>query len=465
MIFFQPSEVLRVPEQSIKNQNRLMVIGVLIAAVILTLAVAFQARQRMIKKEQTHSTAQVNDFDRWMVVVPEFLHQRINYTSDSFPTPPITLLLFAPLTFLSPANAQFVWVCCKLPFCLVIFGALWKLVDRAGVRLGTVSLLLVLAVWLWPVLGDMQEGQTNLAMLLPLATGLSLAQLEGVTWQWLAGILIALAICIKVTPLIFLIYFLWKRRGHISAAIFAGLGLWLFLVPALAFGWRQNMLWLTQWTRIMILPYLTQGRVEYFVGQSVPSFLSRLLRHVPAFHYHASGSRRWHYMYVNIFNLPAAVSDWIIRGFLAAIGVLGLWWSRNKLPSLKTRRYVLEIGAVAVFELWASPRTWVPHYVTLAMTLFATAMILCDSAAPEKLRRRAFGALTLAALLMFLTSDVGKIFGHNGHRWLLTIGVSLWATVLLVWTIFTAGMALEPAGEDGHPGPQNLSTGQDARAA
>ena len=427
------------------NRSRAIAAIILGIGLILTIVTAFQAHMRQEKKEITHATYQVNDFDRWMVEVPEFLHQHINYTSDTFPNPPVTLLAFAPLTELSSPDAQFCWVCCKYFFCLIIFSALWNLIKQAGVRIPLPAVLLILGVWLWPVLGDMQEGQTNLLMLTPLALGLWAAQADKIWLKQFGGVLVALAICIKVTPIIFLIYFLWKRQWNVALGILLGLVLWLLFVPGIAFGWRQNLLWLGQWANIMILPYVTGGHVEYFVGQSVPSFVSRLIRHVPAFHYHKPGSTVWHYQYVNFLSLPAKVSDRIIRIFLMAIGLVGLWWSRRKLCTLKCRRYALEIGAVAAFELWASPRTWVPHYVTLAMTLFAVAMVLGDPLMTAAIRKRAAITLGIAGFLMFLTTDVGKVFGHNGHRWLLTIGVSLWASVLLVWTIF--GAAAQPVAQ------------------
>lgn len=421
--------------QDVRRLVAWIVVGIAIA---ITVVAAIQARQRQIKKEQTHSTHQVNDFDRWMTEVPQFLQPHpVNYVSDSFPTPPVTLLVFAPLTWISPANAQFVWVCCKFFFALGIFLLSLQIVRRAGVEPSVLALLLVLAVWLWPVLGDMQEGQTNLLMLLPLTAGLWFIQNDHRSGQWLGGLLVALAICIKVTPIIFLIYLLWQRRWVASLAVLVGMVVWLLVVPALAFGWSQNLLWLNQWFHIMILPYVEHGRVQYYVGQSVPSFLSRLIRNVPAFTYNKHTGHPLP-QYVNVLSLHRNLADWLIRGILVVVGLIGLWWMRARVASARSRDYVLQIGAVAAFMLWASPRTWVPHYVSLIFTLMAVAMVLSDTAQVYARRRQAALALAVAAFLMFLTTDVGKVFGPNGHRWLLTIGVSLWASVLLMYVIFTA---------------------------
>ncbi len=421
----------QLPPAEHAQQVRIFVIAALVAAGILMIILAFQARARQAEKIRTHSTSQVNDFDRWMTMVPQFLHQHVNYVSDSFPTAPVTLMIFAPFTTVSPPAAQFFWACCKYFFVIVIFAACWRMTKNAGVTLSVTALLLILAVWIWPVIIDVQEGQTNLLMLLPLTTGLLVAQMEDRWYSpWLGGLLVSLAICIKVTPLIFLVYFLYRRRWRLSLAIVLGIACWLFIVPALAFGWGQNMLWLRQWTNIMIVPYLKRGHIVYFVGQSVPSYLGRLLRHVPAFHWH-DGARVTP-VYINIVNLPGPVVDVLTRVVLGAIALAGAWWMRHKLPTLRSRRYLLEIGCVAAFMLWASERTWVPHYVTLGITLFATAMVFSDPEEPFESQRRAMVALIAAAVLMFFTSDVAKIFGPNGGQIMRTVGVSLWAGVLLV---------------------------------
>lgn len=412
-------------------------VGIILAVgLIVTIVAAFQARVRVIHREKTGSTHYVNDLDRWMVVVPPFIQHHVPYTSDTFPTPPVTLAIFGPLTWFSPPNAQWIWAFCKYFFCVGIFWAVFHISRQAGVHLSITAMLLILAVWFWPALQDIQEGQTNLLMLLPLTLGLCAAQLDEAGWKYPGGILIGFAVCIKVTPLVFLIYFLWKRQWRVAGGIIGGLILGFLLIPAAIFGWRQNLTWLRQWTRIMIVPYLGGGHLTYFAGQSIPVFISRLIRHVPAFPMTPDKMHPAHY--VNVINVPAPVSDMIIRILLVAIGLVGLWWSRRPLPTLRHRRYVMEIGGVAAFMLWASPRTWVPHFVTLILTLTAAGMIMSDPLMTYVMRRRALFALSVAAFLMFLTTDVGKIFGPNGHRWMLTIGVSLWASVLLMLVIFTA---------------------------
>jgi hypothetical protein len=59
-------------------------------------------------------------------------------------------------------------------------------------------------------------------------------------------------------------------------------GIWL-AVPAAVFGWDQNLRWLTEWSRIMIVPYVAHGTVVCAMSQSFGSFALRSFSAVPVF--------------------------------------------------------------------------------------------------------------------------------------------------------------------------------------
>ena len=175
------------------------------------------------------------------------------------------------------------------------------------------------------------------------------------------------------------------------------------------------------------------------VGESLPSFLLRLLTHTPAFvTYHHGAAKNY---YVNIFNWPVPLAQRMIRGLLVGIGVIGLIWMRRRLPTLKSRRYIFELGAVAAFLLWAESWCWVPHYVTLIFTLMAAGLIADDAEAKPTARIRMIILLAAGAILMAMTSDVVKIFGPHASNYSRTLDPVLFAGVLLVLGIMTAGYA------------------------
>jgi hypothetical protein len=250
-----------------------------------------------------------------------------------------------------------------------------------------------------------------------------------------AGVLIALGIAMKVTPVIFVGYFIWRRRWLVAAAALAGIVLWS-LVPAIAFGWDQNIRWLGQWSRIMLLPYLAQGKVAYATSQSAGSFALRLLTETPAFDTHRAGIAESHYM--NVLSLSPTIVDQIVRAMMVATVTAGLWWTRNPLRTLRARRYVVEVGAVAAFMLWFSERTWIPHYVSFVLPLAAAGMIVSDPGVREERRHSVRQSLIVFAAATLLASEIGRVFGRDGVDWAKAAGVYLWPSVLLTFVTLRA---------------------------
>ena len=418
---------------------RISVTRFLIVAALVTLGVAVQQHYRVTLKLQDPLGGHINDFDRWMIMAPRFLHDRVDYVDDRLPTPPLSLLVLAPFTLLSRPAAQFVWVCLKLPLAALVFAFSAAIVRRSGARLTPSAVALMVACWWLPVILDMQEGQVNFLALVPLVAALLVVQNNTVRSDISAGALIGLAAAVKVTPVIFAAYFLWKRRWIVATAAVVSLAVWLLVVPAIAFGWDQNLRWLDQWTRIMIVPYVTNGTVVYAVSQSFGSFLLRLLSAVPAFESNRQDLVLSHSMNVAALAQPAVFQ--LVRGAMMAVAAVGLVWMRRPLPTLHCRQYLLEIGAVAAFMLWFSERTWVHHYVSFILTLSAAGAILSDVTEPEASRRLVKHALIVFSIATFFASEAGRVFGPDGVDWAKSFGVFLWPSVFLVFAAIRPALA------------------------
>jgi hypothetical protein len=419
---------------------------------IATLIIGIQAWHRQVKDLALPHPVDINDFNRWLRMLPQFLHQHAAITGYSWPMPPVTILLLAPLSWLSFPAAQFTWVLCKPVMLAIIFYSVLAIVRRGGGKIAPLPMALILLTWFWPVVGDMQEGQMNLFMLAPLAAGLCLIQREETWSDLLGGLLIALAVAIKVTPVIFIIYFLWRRRWLPAIAMMGGIIFWLFVPLALFFGLHQSIRWNQQYVHAMIAPYLVNGSVAVTSGESLPSFLIRLLAHRAAFiTYHHGVAKKY---YVNVLDVSAPVAQKIVRAVLIAIGVIGLIWMRKGLSTLKSRRYIFELGAVTAFMLWAEAWGWVPHYVLLIFALMAAGMIASDPAASIAVRRRMIFLMAVAAVLMAMTSDLVKIFGPHAANYSRTFDPVLFAGMILVLGMMTAGypwsVATAPAVQPSH---------------
>ncbi len=414
---------------------------------IASLVIAVQAWHRQAKELALPHPLDINDFNRWLRMLPLFLHQHVAVTGNLWPMPPFTFVLLAPFSWLSFPAAQFTWVLCKPVLLAIIFYSVLTIVRRCGGKITPLPMALILLTWFWPVVGDMQEGQMNLLMLTPLAAGLCLIQRERTWSDLLGGLLVAMAVAIKVTPLIFLVYLLWRRRWIAASAMLIGIAFWLYIPLAIFFGPHQSILWNQQYFHAMIAPYLVQGAVTVPSGESLPSFLLRLLTHTPAFvTYHHGLAKNY---YVNVFNWPIPLAQRIIRGLLVGIGVIGLIWMRRRLPTLKSRRYIFELGAVAAFLLWAESWCWVPHYVTLIFTLMAAGLIAGDAEAQPATRKRMVILLAAGAILMAMTSDMVKILGPHASNYSRTVDPVLFAGIILVLGIMTAGYSWPVATAEG----------------
>ena len=405
-------------------------------ALIVTVGIAYQQHYRTTLKLADPAGGHISDFDRWMIMTPRFLNERVDYVNDDLPTPPISLMIFGPLSQLSRPNAAFVWVLVKLPLACAVFLLAAAIVARAGVRLTPEAIVLMIAGWWLAVIVDMQEGQTNFLALAPLVAGLYLAQGERGTSDAAAGALIGLGVGMKVTPIIFVVYFAWRRRFTVAAAALASVAVCSLLVPSLAFGWSQNLRWFEQWTRIMILPFASEGHIFYSTSQSVPSTALRLLTDAPAFDAHHGGVTERHFM--NVLSLSNGAVRQIVRTLMVATGLAGLWWTRRRLATLRSQRYVFEIAAVAAFMLWFSERTWVHHYVSFIITLAAAGMVLSDPARAESARRLVRTSLFIFAATTFFASEAGKLLGRDGVDWAKAVGVYLWPSIFVTAAVLMA---------------------------
>ena len=131
--------------------GRRFVTWMLVIAALVTLGVAVQQHYRVTLKLQDPLGGHINDFDRWMIMAPRFLHDRVDYVNDRFPTPPLSLMALAPFTALSRPAAQFAWVCLKLPLACLVLLLSAGIVSRSGARLTPSAMALIVACWWLPV--------------------------------------------------------------------------------------------------------------------------------------------------------------------------------------------------------------------------------------------------------------------------------------------------------------------------
>src|SRR5262245_58160673 len=148
----------------------------------------------------------------------ENIYQRFTY-----PNPPIMALMLRPLAELPPVTGALTWFFLKVALAVLAFAAIFRVVESPGTSFPPWAAMLAVLLSVRPILGDLSHGNVNILILF-----LVCAMLFAFRYQWdiTAGVILALAIACKVTPALFVGYFLWKRAWRVLAG--CGIGMITF---------------------------------------------------------------------------------------------------------------------------------------------------------------------------------------------------------------------------------------------
>jgi hypothetical protein len=267
-----------------------------------------------------------------------------------------------------------------------------------------------------PIMGDLYHNNVNIFILF-LLTGSLFAFSRG--RRMTSGVILGLAIACKVTPALFIPYFLWKRAWGALAGCTLGLILFLLIVPGLFLGMDRNLTLLSSWEKQMIEPFVVNGKVaSEHNNQSLPGLAYRLATHSPSFS--KFDYDLWKYTpleYHNWLALTPKTVQWFLKGCMAAFVVLVIWSCRT--PSLRLapagsfKSYcpswpsAAEFSLILLGMLLFSERTWKHHCVTLLLPFATIIYYLATQPATRKLRWFLIGMLSAATLLMASTSTSG----------------------------------------------------------
>ena len=289
-----------------------------------------------------------------------------------YPNPPIMSVLLLPLARLPSVTMAITWYLAKCLMALIVMAWSFRLVDPEKKLpwwiLGAIVLLAIR-----PIVGDLQHGNVNLFIFFIVMAGLMLVAYG---MSIFGGILLALAVCCKVTPLLFVPYFIWKKDWRFLAGWLVGmlLFLWPGVVPSMVLGFEENQRNLLSWYREMVHPFVVEGKVtSEHPNQSLPGLVFRLMTESPSFVEYPEGvftPSEFH----NFVALPSRAAKAITQAAMVVFGLLILWVCtprtvRNPTDNRLTLwpRLAAEWSLILVGMLLLSERTWKHHAVTLAL--------------------------------------------------------------------------------------------------
>jgi hypothetical protein len=366
-------------------------------------------------------------FVRWQSQVLKLeqgvdIHQR-----DHYPNPPVMALLLFPLAKLPEAAvhmglseqvgltaAALCWFFIKAGLTLLVIRWVFSLVEEPGRPIPAWACVLAAVLSLRPIASDLTHGNINLFILFLVVAGM-VAYVRG--RDLVGGLAIGLAISCKVTPALFVPYFVWKRswKALVGSVLGVALFLWPGYVPGLFLGQDYNERLVTSWYRDMVHPFIVEGKVtSEHHNQSLPGLTARLLTHSPSFSTYINDLYT-PVRYDNLADLDPRLIHWIVKGCMAGFVLLVVWSCRTPRTERGGWPQTAEFGIVLLGMLLFSERTWKHHCVTLVVP-FA---VVCYTLAVDKdrgLRGFLIAVLAAASLLMLATSNGGEDGGDLPDR-------------------------------------------------
>ncbi len=368
-------------------------------------------------------------FVRWREQVRMFWFDGVNiWDKQMFPNPPIMPITMLPLMLLpSIVGGAMVWFALKAGLAALSARACVRMVEGdLDRRLVPWAEGLVLLLTLRPILSDLHHGNNNL-IILALIVGTLTAWRKG--YDVLAGLALGLAITYKVTPALFVPYFLYKRSWRAVGSTFLAIGIFMLIVPSLVIGPAFNGQCLAMWWHRILAPFVAGHEMSgQEINQSLVGVLSRLMTEPLA---RVDRYERLFHLYLVAWD-PRVVAAVVKVISLVLVGVLA-FFCRTKVRRRDDPRLLGEFSLVVLTMLFVSERSWKHHYVTLMLPFAYLVWQTLKLPRFSTPRLVLVGSLFASELLMATTSsEVGGLFSrHQGHKLAQFYGMFLWAGVVL----------------------------------
>ena len=374
---------------------------------------------------------------RWKPQI-EDLGRGVNiYETHNYPNPPIMALILRPIVAGPPAMTFAVWFLIKVGLAALMVR--WA-ISLVGGALPDWLVMMAVLLSLHPIIGDLTHGNVNLFIAALVFGSLELLRRR---WDGTAGIVLALAIACKVTPALFLPFFIWKRLGTAVLGTIIGLALWVAVVPGIFLGAESTRTLTVSWFTTMVKPFVIDGKItSEHPNQSVPGVVFRLFTSEPSFLTYgedgngppeAAGRH-------TLVDLGTGTARKISQAFTIGFGLLIVLVCRVRSCGPEGMRqgvaFAAECSLILLGMLLLSERTWKHHAVTLVLPMLtlladwhvrgrssslmcvagAAMLMLGQSALPEEGQNLALVYGVYTAAFAILTGGVVSVLATR-HSW------------------------------------------------
>lgn len=293
-------------------------------------------------------------------------------------------------------------------------GALWAcivlslyIVTRKTKNLKLSFYLLPLLIALRPVESNFTNGQINLIILLLTLSGLALFKKQK---DILSGIVLACAVAVKLTPLIFLPYFLYKRAFRAAAGMGIGLVIFLGLIPFAVWGPEKTLDLMKQNIGLLRSMSDSSAQFGYAPGQSGTVLLQNLFTKsntIPSRYQNKS----YYPMHINLLNLDREQVTLMGRIFFVMIAALLAWFLRSDARDRSSPNLPIDWAFLLLTMLIISPLSRKAHFVSLIMPFM---LLICykDCFIDQK-RLRLFINITLILSFVMINLTAPGLLGRR----------------------------------------------------
>ena len=338
--------------------------------------------------------------------------------------PPFFLVALIPLWMLPAKSAAFVWVllsALSIIACTLILNSA-KPIDKHKVAVRVITVLIVAQYFVMVV----HYGNAHLIAISLLFAALFFYLRKKLP---LAGLLMALAITIKLTPLIILPYFVLKKQWRLLALTVLFL-LVINLIPSFYFGFAKNTELLKTWYTHVV----SDQEFHEINGPINLSLKGQMRRYLTEVDYNSRIDGDVNYRPVNFGSLPAKVVDRIWIAVAAIVFIFGLllivWSARKRSGSGGREGDLLELGLMICLMLFVGPLTSKIYLIALMWPVFFLAAFAFTSSSPgARFGKRTL--ITVAAINLILP----LLPGSSIQRLLLVFGADFFVNCLVMMAL------------------------------
>lgn len=269
-----------------------------------------------------------------------------------------------------------------------------------------------LAYWLAPLtlisvnaITNLETSQVNIFIFFLVSSGIYFFSKQK---DWLAGLLLGIAIAIKITPAIFVVYLFYRRAWKVVLGSILGVLICWGPLLLLAMGWDFYLEIMQSWWDIL-LTYVREGTMAEGMGgfrhtnQSLDAFFFRTFTHTEA-------NGGFDHFYLNIMNLNYDLAGQIVKGIKLALLLFMAFLFRKPFQDRFNSRIGLELSVVVIAMLYISPISWINHYVAMILPLAVGVHWLRNKDIDPKQKRQLKRVLLFCGITLLLPQRIVQAF-------------------------------------------------------